>query len=163
MTGKYQFFGKNPVDKFIVLVFTIVACVILAFYVAIVMHKTVVYTHFFYFPIILAGMLYQKKALYVALGLGMVHILVTHLSSIPLSVNEFGRAAIFILVAYVIGSVRERQVLAEERLRSAHRQQLGIVEFLPDATFVIDQDKKVIAWNRAMEEMTGVHKEEIIG
>ena len=40
---------------------------------------------------------------------------------------------------------------------------LGIIEFLPDATFVIDRDKKVIAWNRAMEEMTGVRKEDIIG
>jgi len=162
MAGIYHFFGKNHENKFLALVFTIVACVILAFYVALVMHKTVVYTHLFYIPVILAGMWYQKRALYVALGLGMVHILVTHLSSIPLSVNEFGRAAIFILVAYVIGSVSERQVVAEEKLRGAHRKLLDIVEFLPDATFVIDRDKKVIAWNRAMEEMTGVHKEEII-
>ncbi|MEA2045716.1 MAG: ATP-binding protein [Euryarchaeota archaeon] len=163
MTGKDHFFGKSPENKFLVLVFTIVACVILAFYVTLVMHKTVVYTHFFYIPIILAGIWYQKKALYVALGLGMVHILVTYLSPIPLSVNEFGRAAIFILVAYVIGSFSERQVVAEEKLRSAHRQLLDIVEFLPDATFVLDRDKKVIAWNRATEEMTGVHKKEIIG
>ncbi len=163
MTGKDHFFGKSPENKFLALVFTIVACVILAFYVTLVMHKTVVYTHFFYIPIILAGVWYQKKALYVAIGLGMVHILVTHLSTIPLSVNEFERAAIFILVAYVIGSVSERQVVAEEKLRSAHRQLLDIVEFLPDATFVIDRDNKVIAWNRATEEMTGVHKENIIG
>lgn len=38
-----------------------------------------------------------------------------------------------------------------------------IIEFLPDATFVIDLDKKVIAWNRAMEVMTGTPKEEILG
>lgn len=53
--------------------------------------------------------------------------------------------------------------MAEEILCSAHKQQLNVLEFLPDATFVIDQDKKVIAWNRAMEDMTGVHREEIIG
>ncbi|MFA5147573.1 MAG: diguanylate cyclase [Candidatus Omnitrophota bacterium] len=44
----------------------------------------------------------------------------------------------------------------EERL-------FDIIEFLPDATFVIDADKKVVAWNKAIEEMTGVRKEEIIG
>lgn len=38
-----------------------------------------------------------------------------------------------------------------------------IIEFLPDATFVIDVDKKVVAWNKAVEEMTGVRKEEILG
>ena len=51
----------------------------------------------------------------------------------------------------------------ENKLRTAHQQLLDIIEFLPDATFVIDKDKKVIAWNRAIEEMTGMRKEEIIG
>jgi len=38
-----------------------------------------------------------------------------------------------------------------------------IIDFQPDATVVIDVDNKIIAWNRAMEEMTGVKKEDIIG
>ncbi|MDD4879027.1 MAG: diguanylate cyclase, partial [Candidatus Omnitrophica bacterium] len=42
-------------------------------------------------------------------------------------------------------------------------QFFDIIEFLPDATFVIDIDGKVIAWNKAIEEMTGVLKSEIIG
>ncbi|MCX5814085.1 MAG: PAS domain S-box protein [Proteobacteria bacterium] len=39
----------------------------------------------------------------------------------------------------------------------------AIIDFLPDATFVIDRGGKVIAWNRAIEEMTGVKKEDILG
>lgn len=43
-------------------------------------------------------------------------------------------------------------------------QQLDkIIEFLPDATFAIDDEGKVMAWNLAMEELTGVTKEEILG
>ncbi len=40
-----------------------------------------------------------------------------------------------------------------------------IIEFLPDATFAIDREGgKVIAWNRAIEEMTGgVKKEAMLG
>ncbi len=52
---------------------------------------------------------------------------------------------------------------AEEKFQNAHRQLSDIIEFLPDATFVIDRNKKVIAWNHAMEELTGVPKEDIIG
>ncbi|MBM4090780.1 MAG: PAS domain S-box protein, partial [Planctomycetes bacterium] len=52
---------------------------------------------------------------------------------------------------------------ADEVLREAHQRLEDIVEFLPDATFVVDQEKRVIAWNRAIEEMTGVRKEEILG
>ena len=52
---------------------------------------------------------------------------------------------------------------AQEALISANRQLNDIIEFLPDATFVVDKDKKIIAWNRAIEEMTGVSKEEMTG
>ncbi|MDD5711202.1 MAG: HD domain-containing protein [Smithellaceae bacterium] len=52
---------------------------------------------------------------------------------------------------------------AEDALSAANRRWQDVIEFLPDATFVIDEDKKVIAWNRAMEEMTGVSKQEMMG
>lgn len=52
---------------------------------------------------------------------------------------------------------------AEEQLRATHRRLQDIIEFLPDATFVIDEEGKVVAWNRAVEEMTGVGKDSILG
>jgi len=52
---------------------------------------------------------------------------------------------------------------AENELQTAHQQLLDIIEFMPDATFVIDKDKKIIAWNRAIEEMTGIRKKDILG
>jgi PAS domain S-box-containing protein len=39
----------------------------------------------------------------------------------------------------------------------------GIVGFIPDATFAIDKKGRVIAWNRAMESMTGVKADDILG
>ncbi|NLU48856.1 MAG: PAS domain S-box protein [Syntrophomonadaceae bacterium] len=39
----------------------------------------------------------------------------------------------------------------------------NIVDFLPDATLVIDRNSRVIAWNQAMEEMTGVQADAILG
>ena len=51
----------------------------------------------------------------------------------------------------------------EESLRIAHEQLINIIEFLPDPTFVIDKDKKVIAWNHAMEDLSGVPKSQILG
>lgn len=62
----------------------------------------------------------------------------------------------------IIVDITERKI-AEEATRSAYQELFAIIEFLPDATFVIDMDKKVIAWNRAVEEMTGVAKGDILG
>lgn len=50
-----------------------------------------------------------------------------------------------------------------EELQLARQQLMDMIEFLPDATFVIDRDKKVIAWNQALEEMTGLSKQDMLG
>ncbi len=53
--------------------------------------------------------------------------------------------------------------LAEEALQVANKQLQDIIDFLPDATLIVDKDNKLIAWNRAIEEMTGILKTAIIG
>ncbi|NMB40988.1 MAG: diguanylate cyclase [Firmicutes bacterium] len=50
-----------------------------------------------------------------------------------------------------------------EEICTPHQQFHDVIEFLTDATFVVDRNKKVVAWNKAMEEMTKVTKQAIIG
>ncbi|VVB72846.1 Methyl sulfide methyltransferase-associated sensor [uncultured archaeon] len=52
---------------------------------------------------------------------------------------------------------------ALEALRESEQRLADIIDFLPDATFAVDKEGKVIAWNRAIEEMTGVPKAEMMG
>ncbi len=52
---------------------------------------------------------------------------------------------------------------AEEALRIADRQMVDIINHLPDATFAIDREERIISWNKAMEELTGVPAAEMIG
>jgi PAS domain S-box-containing protein len=56
---------------------------------------------------------------------------------------------------------RLRRGIAE--LAEAEARLAAIIEFLPDATFVIDREGRVTAWNRAMEEMTAVPASDVIG
>ncbi|MEN6620407.1 MAG: PAS domain S-box protein [Smithella sp.] len=51
----------------------------------------------------------------------------------------------------------------EEELREFQRRSEDIIEFFPEATLIIDQGGKIIAWNRAIENMTGLKKEEMLG
>lgn len=63
-------------------------------------------------------------------------------------------------------SKMDLEVRVKERtqaLNKANNVLLNIIDFLPDATFVINENKQVIAWNRAIEEMTGIPKEQILG
>jgi len=58
-------------------------------------------------------------------------------------------------VVHVAVNISERKQ-AEQKLAN-------IIDFLPDATFVIGLNREVLAWNRALEELTGIRAEEMIG
>jgi len=51
-------------------------------------------------------------------------------------------------------AVERRQTV--DALRDSEQRLSDIINFLPDATFAIDTEGTVIAWNRAIEEVTGV-------
>ena len=58
-------------------------------------------------------------------------------------------------------AIQQRQ--AEMSIRDHVRKEADIINFLPDATFAIDTRGVVIAWNQAMEMMTGVPASQIMG
>jgi PAS domain S-box-containing protein len=58
--------------------------------------------------------------------------------------------------------ISERKRITEV-LKETEQRLTDIISFLPDATFAIDSEGKVIAWNHAIEELTGVPSEDMIG
>ena len=52
--------------------------------------------------------------------------------------------------------------LAEEALRENEQRLKAILEGSPIPTFVIDTDHRIIYWNRALEEMSGISAQEVI-
>lgn len=52
---------------------------------------------------------------------------------------------------------------AERLLKESEQRFMDILDFLPDATFVIDRAGRVIAWNRAIVELTGVPAQQMLG
>ena len=62
----------------------------------------------------------------------------------------------------IIRDVTQRKQ-AETEASEARRRLSDIIDFLPDATLAVDLEKKLIIWNRAIEEMTGIPASEMIG
>ena len=164
-----------PANKAFFVLFTLLACIFLAVYVGFFLGIAIIYTHLFYIPILLAGLWYPKRAVYIAFGLGLLHILVTTFSPLPLSFNEFARAALFILVAYVVGFVSERakeeqrlRKRAEDTLRESEGRFRELFDNMRSGVAVyeaIDQGKDFIFknLNKAGEQIDCIKREDIIG
>ncbi|HEY3276027.1 MAG TPA: MASE1 domain-containing protein [Syntrophorhabdaceae bacterium] len=71
--------------------------------------------------------------------------------------------AITSITTLLISSLVMERKRTNEKLVAARRQLYDTVEFLPDPTMAIDLEGRVIVWNRAMEELSGVSKEDMLG
>jgi len=52
---------------------------------------------------------------------------------------------------------------AEKEILEHEQRMADIINFLPDATLAIDKEGRVIAWNRAIEEMVGTPASDVLG
>jgi DNA-binding response OmpR family regulator len=59
-------------------------------------------------------------------------------------------------------NIQERK-RAEKEKQDSEKRLADIISFLPDAVLAIDNNGRVIAWNEAIEQMTGVASEEMLG
>ena len=87
-------------------------------------------------------------------------------ASLPIIIGTLILLFIVLVFSYMQQrNEREKQILKESEsiLRESEHRLNDIINFLPDATFVIDIEGRVIKWNKAMEEMTGVQAADILG
>jgi len=163
MLKRYIFGRKRESNRLLVLFFTITACVALAFYVGFIIGEGIVCTHGFYIPIILAGVWYYKKAIYVALFLSIANILVTHLSAQVVTIDNFARCVVLIATAYVIGVISEKRAKGEGALRETRNYLENLINCANAPIIVWNPKFRITRFNHAFEHLTSYTADEVIG
>jgi PAS domain-containing protein len=59
-------------------------------------------------------------------------------------------------------NITERK-LAEESLKDSERRLQSVIQGSPIPTFVIGRDHRILYWNRALEELSGIRAHEVLG
>ncbi|MEG3056368.1 MAG: hypothetical protein RQM90_09960 [Methanoculleus sp.] len=87
----------------------LIVSVFLTYYFHAVLTLGTVFSHFFYIPIILAALWWEKKSILVAIFLGAL-VVVSSLFYRPdiLTLNDYGRALMFVVIALVVASLSEQ-------------------------------------------------------
>lgn len=102
--------------------------------------------------------LYSFRAVYGKI----VDPLVGKTGLVALMLCFFVGGAVICLYFMAQKDIRSRKQ-AEETMKESERRSAQIIEFLPDATMVIDVQGKLIAWNQAIENLTGIKASSMLG
>jgi PAS domain S-box-containing protein len=157
---KYLVTQKN---RFHILLAFVLSVILISFFVNILYGRDIVYTHLFYFPIILAGLWYYKRALYVAVFLGLFHIGINYYQEGFIVSSVLIRAVILSVIAYVIGTLAETKDHAWVALNEAQQEKALILQNLTELVAFQDHEQRIIWANPAAAKIFGVNSEELMG
>jgi len=83
---------------------------------------TIVYTQLFYLIIVIAGLWYGKRAVWVALLFGGLHVAVTYSMTGLLSPDALTRAVVMLIVALVVGTIVEQKQEYVDQVTEKNRE-----------------------------------------
>jgi len=150
--------------KFFIMAILLAVSSLLTYYFHFVLEYGAIFTHFFYIPIILASLWWKKKGLIVPVFLAVI-LLASHTLFRPhiLILDDLFRAIIFIGIGLVFASMSERIAKTGEALLESEQALKATLAGSPIPAFVIDTNHIITHWNIALEEMSGIKAEEVIG
>jgi PAS domain S-box-containing protein len=144
----------------ILTIFCIALEIILHFYLGI----SSGYTHFFYIPLVLAAIWYQREAVILALCLADIHISIGFFLLGESLWAPLLRSAMFVIITLLVGTLSEELKRTEESLRQSHQILQTILDTIPVRVFWKDRDLKYLGSNRPFAQDAGFNEpKELIG
>ncbi|MDN7023624.1 PAS domain S-box protein [Methanoculleus sp. FWC-SCC1] len=136
----------------------------LTYYFHVVLSLGVVFSHFFYIPIILAAVWWGRKGIIVALFLGGL-VVASHvlLRTDPGTFNDYGRAVMLVVVAFVIAWLSERLKRQQKDTEKERDRAQGYLDVAAVLLVVINADQTIGLVNRRGCELLGYREDELIG
>jgi PAS domain S-box-containing protein len=108
--------GQRQKYKILIMAILLAGACFLTYYFHAILETGVVFTHFFYIPIILACIWWRRKGLAVAIFLAVLLSLSnTFIRIAPVTANDYIRTLMFIAIAFVVSILSERIAKAQEK------------------------------------------------
>jgi signal transduction histidine kinase len=123
---------------------------------------SVVYTHFYYLIIVIAGLWYGRRAIWIALFFGGLHIAVTDIITGSISPDALVRALMFCIVAFVVGTVAEQLRCYQNRLLQQNRELGSLNDNLIETNQRLEMSRiSFETANRKLNLLSGITRHDI--
>jgi len=153
-------------EKYKIIIITTLLAIscLLTYYFHVTLNVGTFFTHFFYIPIILAALWWKRKGLIVAIFLAALLIFShTFLRYNVMTINDYLRAVMFIVVSLVIAMLSEQTTKAKEKLQETQDYLENLFNYANAPIIVWDPLSKITRFNQAFEQLAGRSANEVIG
>ena len=156
---------QNERNKILIVVMLLIIACLLTYYFHFIIKTGVIFTHFFYIPIILATIWWRYKGLIVPAFLSVMLIFSHFISGgINVSLNEdYVRALMFIVVGSVVAYLSERISRTEKTLTESEEKYRSVVESANEAIITANSSGYITSWNSGAHKIFGYKNEEVLG
>ncbi len=154
------------IEKYKIAVIAILLAVscFLTYYFHSVLGISIVFSHFFYIPIILSSLWWKRKGIAVAVFLGALLILSHVFSERETAIAyNFSRAIMLIAIASVVALLSEHIIKTGKELKKISVYLEKLINYANAPIIVWDSLFKITRFNRAFERLTGYTASEVIG
>ena len=151
--------------KIVIILILLAIAVFLTYYFHFVLGSGTIFTHIFYFPIILAAIWWRRKGLIVPIFLSILLIASYYLApnlNYPFSDDLF-RAFIFIAIGIVVAVLSEEMLQKDIKLRESQEKFRSVADSAVDGIITTDTDGKIVLFNPSLKNIFGYNIDEIKG
>ena len=151
--------------KIITILILLVIAIFLTYYFHFVLGSGTIFTHIFYFPIILAAIWWKRKGLVVPIFLSSLLILSYFLApelSYPLY-EDLIRVIVFMAIGVVVAILSEDIAHKDIKLRESQEKFRSVADSAVDGIITTDTDGKIVLFNPSLKNIFGYSIDEIKG
>ena len=151
--------------QIIIILILLAIAVFLTYYFHFILGSSTVFTHFFYFPIILAAIWWKRKGLVIPIFLSILLILSYFLApklSYPLY-EDIIRVFVFMAIGIVVVFLSENITEKYNKLLESQEKFQSIIDSAVDGIITTDMDGKIVYVNHSLKNIFGYDNDEIEG
>lgn len=151
-------------ETIIILSLVTLAC-FLTYYFHFVLKTGIIFTHFYYIPIILSAIWWKRKGLWVPFFLAGVLFFTDYINPIKADpwVDDFFRALIFISVSVITVILSERLEKSHLMIENSEERFRSVVESAIDGIITTDMSGNVVFVNESFHNIFGYSEDDILG
>ncbi|EKF84857.1 PAS domain S-box protein [Methanobacterium formicicum] len=151
-------------ETFMVLSLIVLSCV-LTYYFHFVLGSGILFTHFYYIPIVLSAVWWKRKSLWVPFFLAGVLILTDWISPLQSDYvyDDIFRSIMFISVSLITILLSEKIEKSQTKLKTSEEMFRSVVESAIDGIITTNMLGEVVSVNESFQKMFQCSEEEVLG